>query len=115
MEVLIMKDYTICVWDCTFTIADENGEDLKHEDGTIKIFDAPDLDWSHIAEYVDEEDLVLSKEERFPHKMSFEEWMNNCPDHVSVNHDYTDDEDEVSIKVYGFSVDKKIERKRCNG
>ena len=50
--------------------------------------------------------------ERTANKLSFEEWMDNCPDHVSVNHDYTDDEDEVSIHVYGFSVDKKAEIER---
>ena len=45
-------------------------------------------------------------------KGSFDEWLDNCPDHVSVNHDYTDDEDEVSIKVYGFVVNKKEEELR---
>jgi hypothetical protein len=52
--------------------------------------------------------------ERTANKSSFEEWMDNCPDHVSVNHDYTDDEDEVSIHVYGFSVDKKAEIERVS-
>ena len=48
---------TIGVWDCTFCLYDEEGNQILNEDGSVKIFDAPKLDWSHIAEYVELEDL----------------------------------------------------------
>jgi hypothetical protein len=47
----IDKTQPILVWDCTFYI--------ESEDGTIKMYKAPNLDFSHIAEYVDYEDLEL--------------------------------------------------------
>jgi len=34
---------------------------VLNEDGSVKIFDAPKLDWSHIAEYVELEDLEETK------------------------------------------------------
>ena len=36
---------------------DEEGNEILNKDGSVKVFDAPDLDWSHIAEYVELEDL----------------------------------------------------------
>jgi hypothetical protein len=52
------KKYTVLVYECRFTLVDENGCDKVDEDGRIIVYDAPKLDWSHIAEYVDIEDLV---------------------------------------------------------
>ena len=43
----------IGVWDCTFYLTDDDGNEVLSEDGTIKMFDAPDLDWSHIAQSVE--------------------------------------------------------------
>ena len=51
------KNYDIVLWNCTFFLYDEEGNEVLNEDGSVKIFDAPDLDWSHIAEYVELEDL----------------------------------------------------------
>ena len=51
------ENYDIAVWNCTFCLYDEEGNEVLNEDGSVKIFDAPDLDWSHIAEYVELEDL----------------------------------------------------------
>jgi len=52
----------IGVWDCTFYKVDDDGNTLLNEDGTVKQFDAPKMDWSHIAEYVEDNDLAEVKE-----------------------------------------------------
>ncbi len=49
----------IRVWECTFSKCDENGDEICNEDGTVKLFTTHnDFDWSHIAESVDDSDLV---------------------------------------------------------
>ena len=48
---------TIGVWDCNFCLYDEEGNQILNEDGSVKIFYAPKLDFSHIAEYVELDDL----------------------------------------------------------
>ena len=51
-----MKDERdIKVWECTFYTEDEDG-------GNQIIYEAPKLDWSHIAEYVTMDDLVEVKD-----------------------------------------------------
>ena len=52
-----IKAKSIGVWDCSFYMYDEEGNEILNEDGSVKIFQAPNLDWSHIAEYVELEDL----------------------------------------------------------
>ena len=52
-----MANLTVGVWDCTFYLTDDDGNDVLDKDGSVQIYNAPDLDWSHIAEYVEEEDL----------------------------------------------------------
>ena len=56
---------TVLVWECSFNLMDEDDNEVCNEDGSVKIFTAPDLDWSHIAEYPDLEDLKeeVSKDE----------------------------------------------------
>ena len=34
-------------------------------------------------------------------------WIDQCPDGVYVNHDFTDDEDDQKIHVFGFAVPKE--------
>ena len=51
------ENYDIALWNCTFFLYDEEGNEVLNEDGSVKIFDAPDLDWSHILEYVELDDL----------------------------------------------------------
>jgi hypothetical protein len=58
-----MSKYSIGVWECTFYKSDADGNELKNVDGSIKIFKAPKLDMSHIAEYVDEDDLTDEQKE----------------------------------------------------
>ena len=57
------SDVNIGVWDCTFYLTDDDGNEVLNEDGTIKMFDAPDLDYSHIAESVELSDLKEKEEE----------------------------------------------------
>tara|TARA_R100000908_G_scaffold29976_1_gene13564 strand:+ start:908 stop:1087 length:180 start_codon:yes stop_codon:yes gene_type:complete len=51
------KNHTIYVWDCTFYLMDEDGNEVLNDDGTIKIFEAPNNDWSYTAESIEVEDL----------------------------------------------------------
>tara|TARA_Y100001973_G_C5141242_1_gene303041 strand:+ start:27 stop:215 length:189 start_codon:yes stop_codon:yes gene_type:complete len=55
-----MKKYCVNVWDVTFCKVDEDGKELLNEDGTVKLFHAPKMDYSHISDYVEEDDLVVS-------------------------------------------------------
>jgi len=47
------EDLTIMVYECTFYTIDDDGNET--------IYEAPKLDWSHIAEYVTMDDLVEIK------------------------------------------------------
>ena len=49
---------TVLVWKCSFNLMDEDNNEVCHEDGSVKIFEAPDLDWSSLSEYVELKDLV---------------------------------------------------------
>ena len=51
------SDLNIGVWECQFYLTDDDGNEVLDEDGCVQIYNAPDLDWSHIAEYVEIEDL----------------------------------------------------------
>tara|TARA_A100000164_G_scaffold193573_1_gene171822 strand:- start:144 stop:341 length:198 start_codon:yes stop_codon:yes gene_type:complete len=51
------KDYEICVWDLSFSLRDEDGEEVKNKDGSLKLFDAPNLDCSWIIEGMEYKDL----------------------------------------------------------
>ena len=60
MSEEIKNKYAHCrvlVWECSFNLMDEDDNEVCNEDGSVKIFTAPDLDWSHIAEYVELKDL----------------------------------------------------------
>ncbi len=45
------KTYTPIVWDITIAVHDDDADDyVRNEDGSVKIFDVPNLDCSYIAE-----------------------------------------------------------------
>ena len=52
------KKYSIEVWNVQFYKVDDDGNELLNADGSVKLFDAPKLDMSHFAEYVDDDDLA---------------------------------------------------------
>ena len=54
----MVKNYTVGIWNCTFYVHDADGEPIKNKDGSVKIYEAPKKDFSHMADYVDYEDLV---------------------------------------------------------
>tara|TARA_R110002051_G_C8531773_1_gene469719 strand:+ start:256 stop:432 length:177 start_codon:yes stop_codon:yes gene_type:complete len=54
---MVREQSNIGVWDCTFYLTDDDGNAVLSEDGTVKMFDAPDFDWSYIAESVELKDL----------------------------------------------------------
>ena len=56
--ILVVKNYTVGIWNCTFYAYDADGEPIKNKDGSVKIYEAPKKDFSHMADYVDYEDLV---------------------------------------------------------
>lgn len=52
------KSYSIGVWDMTFYVVDDEKEDyVRNEDGSIKIFHAPHIDYSYMADGLDVNDL----------------------------------------------------------
>ena len=59
----MMKNYSIAVWDIQFYKVDDEGNELLDEDGNVKLFGAPDLDCSYLAEGMDDDDLVEVSDE----------------------------------------------------
>jgi len=58
------KTYTIDVWDMTFYIYDDEADDyVRNENGTVKIFHAPNMDYSYMADGLDVDDLVEKTDE----------------------------------------------------
>tara|TARA_Y100000114_G_scaffold156346_1_gene183237 strand:- start:1442 stop:1624 length:183 start_codon:yes stop_codon:yes gene_type:complete len=54
-----MEGYDICVWDVRFCLMDDDGNELKNDDGTVKLFHLnDDSDVSFIAEGTEYKDLV---------------------------------------------------------
>jgi hypothetical protein len=53
-----MAGESILVWEITFWKMDDNGDEVRDKNGDVQLFHAPDLDFSHIAEYPNLEDLV---------------------------------------------------------
>jgi|TARA_R110000823_G_scaffold158619_1_gene289369 hypothetical protein len=55
------EEYSIEVYDLTFFKVDDEGDPLRNEDGTVKRFYIPNYDASHLAEGINEDDLVEEK------------------------------------------------------
>lgn len=52
------KEYSIGVWDMTFYVVDDETEDyVRNPDGSVKIFRAPHIDYSYMADGLDVNDL----------------------------------------------------------
>ena len=52
-----IDNLTVGVWDCTFYLTDDDGNEILNNDGTIKMFDVPNMDWSYVAEHIEFDDL----------------------------------------------------------
>ena len=52
------KTYTVGVWDMTFYVYDDEADDyIRYEDGSVKEFHAPYIDYSYMADGIDVDDL----------------------------------------------------------
>ena len=51
------KNCYIYVWECSFYLMDDEGNEVLNDDGTVKLFEAPNNDWSYVAESIEVEDL----------------------------------------------------------
>ena len=52
------KTYAPLVWDMTVAVWDDDADDyLRNEDGSIKLFDIPNYDYSYICDGIDVDDL----------------------------------------------------------
>ena len=53
------KEYSIGVWDMTYYVYDDEADDyVRNADGTVKMFHAPNIDYSYMADGLDVDDLV---------------------------------------------------------
>ena len=52
------KKMNVCVWDVRFYMNDDDGNELLNDDGSVKLFNAPDLDYEGYAfDMVEYDDL----------------------------------------------------------
>mgnify|MGYP001183973631 FL=1 len=52
------KTYSIGVWSMTFYVVDDEADDyVRNADGSVRIFDAPNIDYSYMADGLDVDDL----------------------------------------------------------
>ncbi len=57
------KSYSIGVWDMTFYVVDNEADDfIRNENGSVKIFHKPNLDYSYMADAMDVDDLEESND-----------------------------------------------------
>ena len=64
MNKLNIDNLTVGVWDCTFYLTDDDGNEILNNDGTVKMFDVPNMDWSYVAEHIEFDDLKEIDNER---------------------------------------------------
>ena len=62
------KKLSIGVWDLTFYLMDDDGEEVLNNDGTVKMFDAPELDCGWIVDSVEFDDLEELESNQYVHK-----------------------------------------------
>ena len=55
------KKYYINVWECLFYKVDEQGNELRDDNGNINLYEAPKLDYSSNTEFIEDDDLIESK------------------------------------------------------
>ena len=50
------KKYYINVWECLFYKVDEQGNELRDDNGNIILYEAPKLDYSSNTEFIEDDD-----------------------------------------------------------
>tara|TARA_R110000772_G_scaffold46078_2_gene105280 strand:- start:3 stop:197 length:195 start_codon:yes stop_codon:yes gene_type:complete len=57
------KTYDISVWDMSVAVVDVEADDyIRNEDGSIKLFNIPNYDYSYICDGIDVDDLYEREE-----------------------------------------------------
>tara|TARA_R110000803_G_scaffold78851_1_gene144165 strand:- start:9182 stop:9391 length:210 start_codon:yes stop_codon:yes gene_type:complete len=57
------KTYGITVWDMSVAVVDVEADDyIRNEDGSIKLFNIPNYDYSYICDGIDVDDLYEREE-----------------------------------------------------
>ena len=79
------KKYYINVWECLFYKVDEDGNELRDDNGNVILYEAPKLDYSSNSEFVEDDDLIVSKfkwedkNKKEPEKpKTTQEYFNEC-------------------------------------
>ena len=91
-------------------------EDLSHTSAELwAVFESEEI-YDACADALDELAaksrmvITVNVDEQEPTKAeAFWQWIDECPKGVYVNHDFTDDEDNQKIHVFGFAVPKEGE------
>jgi len=59
----IGKSYSVLVWDMPVSVFDNEQDDyIRNEDGTVKLFNIPNYDYSYICDGIDVDDLYEREE-----------------------------------------------------
>jgi len=52
------RRYSVAVWNMTFYLMDDEVDDyVRNKDGSVRIFHAPNIDYSYMADGIDVDDL----------------------------------------------------------
>ena len=64
MSVQDYDDYEVGLWSMEFYLINDDGDALRNDDGSIKLFDAPDFDYSSSTDGIEPDDLVEIKQKK---------------------------------------------------
>tara|TARA_A100000172_G_C3019740_1_gene102714 strand:- start:404 stop:898 length:495 start_codon:yes stop_codon:yes gene_type:complete len=64
MDVQDYEDYEVGLWSMEFYLINDDGDALLNDDGSVKLFDAPDFDFSSSTEGIEPDDLVEIKDKQ---------------------------------------------------
>ena len=64
MNVENYEDYEVGCWSIEFYLINDDGDALLNDDGSVKLFDAPDFDYSSSTDGIEPDDLVEIKQKK---------------------------------------------------
>ena len=64
MDVQDYEDYEVGLWSMEFYLINDDGDALLNDDGSVKLFDAPDFDYSSSTDGIEPDDLVEIKDKQ---------------------------------------------------
>ena len=71
MNVENYEDYEVGCWSMEFYLINDDGDALRNDDGSIILFDAPNIDFSSSTEGIEPDDLVEIKQKEEDFSVSF--------------------------------------------